>query len=81
MTNDEAEKILNGDPSGLEFMTEDVYFVCKAFIDIMDFEGTDMGHHKEAEWADAFVTMCDNDPYYSKMIERVREKYDTRSNQ
>lgn len=76
MTNDEASKILHGDPSGLEFMTEDVYFVCKAFIDIMDTECTDYGHHKEADWAEAFITMCDNDTYYSKMIESVRKKYE-----
>lgn len=56
MTVEEAEKILKGDVSGLEFMTEEVYKVCKKLVAITDFECCFYGTTEEVKWAEAFIT-------------------------
>lgn len=63
MTVEEAEKILKGDVSGLEFMTEEVYNVCLALIDIIEQECCYYHHDKEIEWAKAFIVLYE---YYKK---------------
>lgn len=55
MTIEESRKILKGDISGLEFMTEEVYNLCKVLIDIVDEEGCSYGHDEEIDWAEAFI--------------------------
>ena len=60
MTYNESRKILHGDVSGLEFMTDEVYAVCMALIDIVEQECCYYHHDKEIEWADAFITSYDH---------------------
>ena len=56
MSIEEAEKILKGDVSGLEFMTDEVYELCKSLIYIVDWEGCTYDQDESVKWAEAFIT-------------------------
>ena len=43
------------DVTGLEFMSKEVYMVCKKLIAITDFECCFYGTTEEVEWAQAYV--------------------------
>lgn len=61
MPIEEAEKILKGDVSGLEFMTDEVYELCQFVTDICLFY--DHGRPELVKWAEAFIVSYE---YYKK---------------